>query len=229
MRLPIRSETEAFQLAVGGALAIVVSLLLGWLVAPALGAVVFAVTLVATLAAYLRAPNPDRSQPLRDAAHAEHPHGPTHGTRHVLVIANEALEGAELRERILGDRDAEVEAHVLAPVLISRVHAGVSDIDQELAQARARLQRSLRWAREHGIPARGEVGDPSASTAIADALRDFGAEEVIVITHRSERQTWQEREQLQRLRRELEIPVTQLVGDDGGRGATVESARPGAL
>ena len=211
MRLPVRSETEAFRLAVGGAIAIVVALLLGWLIDPLVGVAVFAVVFVAALVVYLRASNPDRPQPLRDAAHARHPHGAVPGRRHVLVVANEALSGGELRERILGDRATEVEVDVLAPVLTSRVHAGVSDIDRELTQARARLERSLRWAREHGIAARGEVGDPSAPTAIADELRDFGADEVIVVTHARERQSWQERGELERLRRELDVPVTHVL------------------
>ena len=101
-------------------------------------------------------------------------------------------------------------------MLTSHLHYGVSDIDRELAQARARLERSLAWAREQGIPARGEVGDPSASTAIEDELRDFGADEVIVVTHPRERETWQEHGELERLRRELDVPVTHIVAGDAG-------------
>jgi hypothetical protein len=216
MRLPVRSETEAFQVAVAGAVVIVASAVIGVLTEPVVGAAVFAAACIAALVVYLRAGNPDRPLPLRDAVHAEHPRGAPPGRRHVLVVANEPLSGNELSERILGDRAADVEVDVLAPVLLSRVHAGVSDIDYELTQARARLERSLRWAREHGIVARGDVGDPSAPTAIADELRDFGADEVIVVTHPFEHETWQEREQLERLRGELEIPITQFVGDDDG-------------
>jgi hypothetical protein len=69
----------------------------------------------------------------------------------------------------------------------------------------------LAWAHERRIVARGEVGDPSPTTAIADELRAFGADEVIVVTHPRDRQTWQERGELARLRRELRVPVSHVV------------------
>ena len=107
-----------------------------------------------------------------------------------------------------------LEVDVLAPVLTSRVHFGVSDFDREVQEARTRLERSLEWVRAQGIVARGEVGDPSPTTAIEDELRDFGADEVIVVTHARERETWQERGELARLRRELDMPVRHVVVGD---------------
>ena len=213
MRTPIRSETEAFRFAIGTVLVIVLAVLIGWLTTPLAGVAALMVAIAAAAIAYLRAANPDRQEPLRRAALAAHPHGGAPGKRHVLVIANEPLAGQALGERILGQGDEEVELDILAPVLISRLHYGVSDIDRERERARVRLQRSLRWAREQGIAVRGEVGDPSATTAIEDELRDFGADEVIVVTHSSERMTWQEREELERLRGELDVPVVQIAAD----------------
>jgi hypothetical protein len=55
------------------------------------------------------------------------------------------------------------------------------------------------------------VGDPSPTTALEDELRTFGANEVIVVTHPRDRETWQERGELARLRRELDVPVTHVV------------------
>jgi len=135
--------------------------------------------------------------------------------RHVLVVANQPLAGSDLRERIFEQDDGDVLVDVLAPVLTSRIHYAMSDIDRELADAGDRLERSLAWAREQGIAVRGTLGDPSPTTAIEDELRRFGADEVIVATHPSTSQTWQERDELERLRRELEMPVTHVVvGDD---------------
>jgi len=37
---------------------------------------------------------------------------------------------------------------------------------------------------------------------------------VIVVTHRRARETWQEHGELERLRRELDVPVTRVVLDD---------------
>jgi hypothetical protein len=210
MRTPIRSEQEAFRFAIAGVLAVGLAVLIGWLIDALVGVAAFAFVLAVALLAYLRAGNPDRREPLRRAASGEHPHGAVPGGRHVLVIANDVLSGEELRTRIIGEACGRVELDVLAPVLASRVHHGVSDIDRELKEARTRLERSLRWAHAQGIAARGEVGDPSATTAIEDELRDFGADEVIVVTHPSEQLTWQEREELERLRGELDVPVVQV-------------------
>lgn len=218
MRMPIRSERDAFRLTVAGAVAIGGAVLIGWLTKPLVGVAVFVLVLIVAGIAYLRAENPDRRLPLRQAAAEGHPHGAAPGTRHVLVIANEALAGDELHELILGEDHNDVEIDVLAPVLTSHLHYGVSDIDRELEQAHARLERSLAWARAHGIIARGEVGDPNATTAIEDELRDFGADEVIIVTHPRERETWQEHGELQHLRSELKVPLTHVTVGDAAAG-----------
>lgn len=189
---------------------VALSLLLGWLIAPLVGAIVFVVVGLLALGAYLRTPEPDRRMPLRDAAD-EHrrraaARGERHG-RHVLVVANEPLAGDELRERIVGRNGAGVELDVLAPVLTSRTHLAVTDIDAELERARERLERSLAWARSHGLKARGEIGDPDPATAIEDELRTFGADEVIVVTCEQEPGDRQEQAELERLYEELDVPV----------------------
>ena len=207
-----------------GSAVIAVSVLVGWLVEPLVGVVIFAVVVVVAAVGYLRADNPDQHTVLADAAHAPHPHGAPGGTRHVLVVANETLAGDELRERISPVDGEPVEVDVLAPVLTSRLHYATSDVASELADARARLHRSLAWAQEYRIVARGEVGDPSPTTALEDRLRDFGADEVIVVTHPRERETWQERGELERLRRELEVPVTHIIVGNGGTTAAENSS-----
>ncbi len=129
------------------------------------------------------------------------------------MVANETLA---LRKWISGADGERVEVDVLAPVLVSHLHYTTSEVDSELANARARLRRSLAWAQRYGIVAHSEVGDPSPTSALEDRLRDFGADEVIVITHPRERETWQERGELERLRRELGVPVTHIMVGDGG-------------
>jgi hypothetical protein len=212
MRMPIRSETEAVRFVFAGAAVIALSVLIGLLVTPLVGVAVFAVALVIGAIAYFRADNPDQQTPLRDAEHDPHPHGAPVGTRHVLVVANETLGGDELYARIAAD-ERPVAVDVLAPVLTSHLHYAMSDIDAELAQAQTRLKRSLAWAKSHGILARGEVGDPNPTTALEDQLRDFGADEVLVATHPRDRETWQEHGELERLRRELDVPVIHVVID----------------
>jgi hypothetical protein len=152
MRTPIRSEGDAFRLTLLGAAAVMVCVLVGWLLAPWVGVALFVVVLAVALLAFLRAPDPDRRRPLREAAQARHPHGPRPGVRHVLVVANETLAGAELCERIVGSDGGRVEVDVLAPVLASPVHVGVTDIDRETREAHRRLERSLAWARAQVHP-----------------------------------------------------------------------------
>jgi hypothetical protein len=95
----------------------------------------------------------------------------------------------------------------------------MSDCDREAAEARARLEASLAWAAEQGFGARGEVGDPDPLIAIEDELRDFGADAVIFVTHPNGRSTWLESRELQRVRGELEVPVSQVAvgGEPVGR------------
>jgi hypothetical protein len=219
MRAPIRSELEAFRLIFATAAVIAISVLIGWLTKPLVGVAVVVVVAVLAAIAYVRADNPDRRTGLSDAAREPHPHGAPPGTRHVLVVANEALAGDELRGRLTRAGGERVELDVLAPLLTSHLHYAVSDIDGELAEARTRLDHSLKWARESGFVVRGKVGDPSPSTALEDELRDFGADEVIVVTHPRERETWQEQGELDRLRRELDVPVTHIMIGNGAHAS----------
>ena len=188
------------------------SLFIGWLSAPAAGLAVFAAATVSAALSRLFVALRDRPAGLRRAMSDTALDRPRRDAgQHVLVVANETLAGAELAELILRHGRERVEVDVLAPVLASHIHYAVSDIDHELAEARSRLERSLAWAHEQRIVARGEVGDPNPTTALEDELRTFGANEVIVVTHPRDRETWQERGELARLRRELDIPVTHVV------------------
>ena len=211
-RVPFGSEDGALRFTLGAGLVIGASVFIGWLSAPGAGLAVFAVATLSAALSRLCVTVRDRPAGLRRAmSEAALDPAKPQVSHHVLVVANEALAGAELAELILQHRRVHVEVDVLAPVLASRVHYAVSDIDGELAQARTRLERSLAWAREHKIVARGEVGDPNPTTALEDELRTFGANEVIVVTHPRDRETWQERGELARLRRELDVPVTHVV------------------
>src|SRR5262249_36703895 len=134
-----------------------VGVVIGLLTQALISLLVLVILAVAALVAYLWVPERGRRRPLRRAAHEPHPHGPGPGKRHVLVIANEPLEGEELRERIRGLDAAKVEVDVLAPVLSSRTHLAYTDIDKELSLAHRRLARSLAWVRAQGFVARGEV------------------------------------------------------------------------
>jgi hypothetical protein len=217
MRMPIRSESDAFRLTWLAALLVVVAILVGWLTVPWAGVVLFALAAVAVTVLLLRGPDPARRSALREAAHA--PSVRSDGRR-VLVVANATLGGRELLDRLVGDDRDAVEIDVLAPVLTSRVHLGYTDVDRETSEARERLRGSLAWARAQRIHVRGALGNTSPVMAIEDELRAFGADEVIVVTHPHDSETWQERDELAHLREELDVPVTHIVVEpraDAGR------------
>lgn len=211
MRFPIRSETDAFHFAIATVVLAALAVAIGALSTSLVGLIAFLVLALLTLSAYLASTDRERRRPLREAAEAPHPRRGVAGARHVLVVANEPLQGEELRKRIVGGEQGRVELDVLAPVLSSRTHLAYTDIDRETRRARERLERSLSWARTQGFLAHGSVGDTSPTTSIEDELRAFGADEVIVVTSADAGEDhWQERDQLRRLRAELDVPVAQV-------------------
>jgi hypothetical protein len=204
---PILSEADAFRLTVTGVALVALGGLIGWLTAPAVGVAVFAVLALVALGIYMSTPEHDRPRPLHKAAHERHRHGAPPGPRHVIVIANEALAGDALGAHIRSNDGQAVEVDVLAPLRTSRIHLAYTDIDHELHDARERLSRSLAWAHEQGLNARGAVGDANLAVALEDELRDFGADEVIIASGGSRPSPAQEQAELRRLREELDVPV----------------------
>jgi hypothetical protein len=211
MRVPFKTETDAFRIAVALGLLAAASLLVGLVATRAYGIVLFAAGIAAGLTFELSGRDSDSGSALRDAAHAPHPHGATGGRRHVLVVAGVTLAGEALAAELRSAGGATAELDVLAPIQGSRSHHWASDLDRERAEARVRLDASLAWATAHGFAASGRVGDADPLLAIEDELRDFGADEVIVAAHRDEHASWLAGRMLGQLERELDIPVRQVV------------------
>lgn len=209
MRNPIRGEADAFYIAFGAAALIGVSAALGALVDPIAGVALFVVGVLAALLWDARTKDPDRRRALREAA-AQGPDGS--GRPRVLVIANRTMLREPLRSELLARGSAGAQLHLVAPILSSRAHYIASDLDSELRDARARIDEALTWAHSQGIDATGRVGDPNAALgAIEDELRLSGADEVIVSTLPAGESNWLETGIVERLREELDIPVTHVV------------------
>jgi len=75
------------------------------------------------------------------------------------------------------------------------------------------LDASLARLAEDGISARGEVGDSEPLTALEDALRTFGADEIVVATHPEGRSNWLERDIVEKARERFAVPITHVVVD----------------
>jgi hypothetical protein len=203
---PFRSEAEAYRfvwLTIGYFGLIVAGALINrWL-----GLAVFIVLSAIVVFSYFR-----RGERRRRVVAPRHRGGADE--RRILVIANETVGGDALREMIR-DRSAGYRAQVLVvtPALNSPLKHWVSDDDEARAAARQRLDRSLARLRDAGIDARGEIGDGEPLQAIEDALRTFGADEIIISTHPEGRSNWLERGVVSGARERFVVPITHVVVD----------------
>ncbi|HEX9350284.1 MAG TPA: hypothetical protein VF877_03325, partial [Gaiellaceae bacterium] len=134
--------------------------------------------------------------------------------RRILVIANETVGGGPLREEIRRRSEGyDEQVFVVSPALNSPLRHWASDEDNARAQAQKRLNASLTRLREVGIDAKGEVGDAEPLQAMEDALRLFGADEIIISTHPEGRSHWLERGIVEAARERFAVPITHVVVD----------------
>jgi hypothetical protein len=203
---PLRSEAEAFRFLIASIVyfgAIVIAAVINrWA-----GLVVFIVLTAVVVGWWLRARRVERPPQTAPRPHAE-------GERRILVIANETVGGHTLRSMILErSLDVREEVLVVTPALNSPLKHWVSDEDEARAEARKRLDASLARLAEAGVQARGEVGDGDPLQAIEDALRTFGADEIIISTHPEGRSNWLERGVVAKARERFAVPITHVVTD----------------
>jgi hypothetical protein len=207
MKKPLRSEAEAFQFLLGAVvyfgLIAIAGVINGWA-----GLAVFIVLTAGLFVWWLRS---RRIEPPRQTAPV-HRGGPDE--RRILVIANETVGGDALRNEIRSRSEGyNAEVLVVTPALNSPVRHWTSDEDQARADAQQRLEASLERLAQAGIGARGEVGDGDPLQAIEDALRTFGADEVIISTHPEGRSHWLERGVVSGARERFAVPITHVVVD----------------
>ena len=206
-RNPFRSEAEAYRfllLTVGYfALIVVAASIATWL-----GLVVFVALTAAAI--WLWARSGSNEPPARESI----PSRSAEDERRILVVANETVGGQELLA-ILKEKAEGVNERLLVvtPALNSQVRHWASDEDGARAAAQQRLDASLARLREEGIQADGEVGDGDPLQAIADALRTFGADEIVISTHPEGRSNWLERNVVGGARERFDVPITHVVVD----------------
>ena len=203
---PFRSEADAFRLLIGavvyfgaiGLAAVVGGFWLGLMVCIVL---TFGVILWWALA------RGEQGPPQVPSPHAA-------GERHILVVANETLGGQEL-QRLIEERSRDMPTVILVctPALNSRLRHWASDEDGARLAAQERLDASLEGLRSLGIDASGEVGDANPLQAMEDALRTFGADEIIISTHPEGRSHWLERGVVEHARERFTVPIRHVVVD----------------
>jgi hypothetical protein len=207
MRNPLKSEAEAFRFVVivlGFFIAVVVSkLAAGWWLG--LAVAIVGVLVILWLLRAADAPAPVQTAPVH--------RGGEHDLR-ILVIANETVGGGTLREVIAQRSEGfDEEVLVVCPALNSPLRHWVSDEDGARAAAQERLDESVGRLREAGINVRGEIGDGDPLQAIEDALRTFGADEIVISTHPEGRSHWLERGVVASARDRFAVPITHVIVD----------------
>jgi nucleotide-binding universal stress UspA family protein len=218
MKNPFRSEADAFRLVIGalvyfGAIAIAAAVGGRWW-----ALAVFVVLTVAVGIWFFRREARERQTvSVRSRPRAE-------DERRVLVVANETVAGAALRDeirRVVEGADANVL--VVTPALNSPIRHWTSDEDAARAAAEERLGRSVAELERLGIDAHGKVGDADPVQAIEDALRTFDADLIVISTHPEGRSNWLERGVVTSARDRFEIPITHVVVDLQAEGRAVET------
>jgi hypothetical protein len=208
-RNPFRSEAEAYRfllLTVGYfALIVAAASIATWL-----GVAVFVALTATAIWLWMRSrsdePALKPAVPQRAGDEDEH---------RILVIANETVGGEALRS-VIREHTAGVREEVLvvAPALNSPLRHWVSDEDPARAEAQRRVEASVRRLRDAGLEhVRGEIGDSEPLQAIEDALRTFGADEMIISTHPPGRSKWLERGIVEAARERFAVPITHVVTD----------------
>ena len=206
MRNPVRSEADAYRflLLTVGYFALIVA---AAAVATWLGVVVFAVLTAVAAAWWVRSRRDEA--PLRTEA-ATVPED----VRRILVVANETVGGdhlfATITERAAG---VDEEVLVVCPALNSPLRTWVSDEDGARAAAQRRLDATLGRLASAGVEARGVVGDGDPLQAIDDALRTFGADEIVISTHPPGRSNWLERGVVAGAKERFDVPIRHVVVD----------------
>ena len=206
-RNPFRSEAEAYRfllLTVGYfALIVAAAAIETWL-----GVVVFVALTATAIWLWMRSRSDEPA--LRPSV----PQLSGENERRILVIANETVGGDELLA-ILRRKAEGVQEHVLVvcPALNSAVRTWTSDEDGARMAAQQRLDASLAQLERDGIQAEGEVGDGDPVQAIEDALRTFGADEIVISTHPKGRSKWLESDVVGAAKERFDVPITHVVVD----------------
>jgi hypothetical protein len=128
----------------------------------------------------------------------------------VLVVVTSRVGADEIRSTVASRFDEDADVRVIAPASgLSRVEWLTSDEDAARADAAARANEA-----GEAIPATSvetATGDSDPLLAIEDALRQFAADEIVVVTRPEEDTTWLESGMGDEAQARFVLPVTHLV------------------
>jgi len=128
--------------------------------------------------------------------------------RRILVVTTVPVPGDRLRAELGARGDGDVEVRVISPASdVSRLEWLANDEDDARAEAERRAEQTARSADARVVDA--GVGDPDPLKAIEDALREWPADEVVVITPPEDEANWLESD-ADEARERFGAPITHL-------------------
>jgi len=135
----------------------------------------------------------------------------------VLVLANETVNGEELLDEIRAiDRAGNAEYYVCVPAnpidTGQAMHQGAAFIWQATTEAaQARLDRTMEILHAENLRADGSLGSYKPLKALADAVRDFKPDRIIICTLPEDRSAWLRYDVVDRARETYDVPITHVV------------------
>jgi hypothetical protein len=126
----------------------------------------------------------------------------TEGERRVLVLATAEVtaEGAQRVEELAAGAD---DVRLVIPVPSHRLERWLSAEDEARAEGQRRLAHSAGALVAAGLPVSGSLGDPDPAQALEDELREYPADEIILLAKGDE-------DPLAEIRGRLGLPLTRI-------------------
>ena len=133
--------------------------------------------------------------------------------RRILVVTTAPVAGESLRDRVrahVGGEDAEVR--VVAPAAdLSPLDWLANDESEARAEAAERAREAEQAVASEAAAVETEAGDTDPVHAIEDALREFPADELLLVTHADEDAGWLEEGTAEEALSRFDLPVTHFV------------------
>lgn len=146
--------------------------------------------------------------------------------RRVLVVTPVELDASALERAVSEQAGTDAETLVVVPAAnVSKLQLLTGAVDDARAEAEATADATAEGA--EGTPA--VAGDADPVQAVEDALRTFGAEEIMVVTRTDADASWLEGGSAAEALRRFDVPVAHRVVDESGgepHEATPEAVRP---
>jgi len=131
------------------------------------------------------------------------------GVSRLLLVIDEACSANEIANLTRGRAESASAFFVVAPAVSSRVARWTGD-EQAYAQAQERLDATVSAFAKLGFEATGHVGSHDPLQATDEALREFPADEIVLVLHPGNETEWIEQGVPELARGRYSVPVREL-------------------